>query len=517
MNLWGTPRRLAPLLALALCSMLFTAVAADAATTYHVDTTADGGDCGSGNPCSLRGAITAAADGDTVEVPHGDYNITGTITIGTGITLVGESAANTEVIGDAAHRVFNKTNGAVTIRNLTLTGGLAPAGNSPGYGGGIYQSGGDLVLDHVAVTGNTAECGGGGGVANLSDGNSLTITHSEISNNTVRTDTGGEFPCSGGVDLLGGGLLMFPFNPLSIDNTTIAGNSATIDGGGIYNGGLPSTRTAPELAGALPTAPLLNTTIAGNTISAPRDGTAAGLSAHGRDFAAQNSIVAGNLAGSTPVNCFQSDSFTTTGGYNIADDTSCGFTDATDKENTDPKLGSLAANGGQTRTMALQDGSPALDAFMSHGCPADDQRDVTRPQNGKCDIGAYERIVTPPADNPAPPGTPAAQPEPNQPKPRPGGPHVVVAGALAGCARSTVTAKISVKAPAGVRNVRVYLAGQRLKSTSKAKFSVVIGRSQLKVGHTKLKVVASDRLGRNVTRTVLLRRCRVRVAPAFTG
>ena len=63
---------------------------------------------------------------------------------------------------------------------------------------------------------------------------------------------------------------------------------------------------------------------------------------------------------------------------------------------SDPKLSSLANNGGPTQTMALQASSPAIDAGNNSVC-ADaltvndkDQRGMTRPQGPHCDIGAYE-------------------------------------------------------------------------------------------------------------------------------
>jgi hypothetical protein len=62
----------------------------------------------------------------------------------------------------------------------------------------------------------------------------------------------------------------------------------------------------------------------------------------------------------------------------------------------DPKLGSLADNGGPTETLALNDGSPAIDAGQTDGCPKFDQRGAERPVDGNsdgstaCDVGAYE-------------------------------------------------------------------------------------------------------------------------------
>lgn len=51
-----------------------------------------------------------------------------------------------------------------------------------------------------------------------------------------------------------------------------------------------------------------------------------------------------------------------------------------------PQLGTLGDFGGQTPTVPLLAGSPAIDAGSS--CPATDQRGF--PRSGVCDIGAYE-------------------------------------------------------------------------------------------------------------------------------
>jgi chitodextrinase len=85
-------------------------------------------------------------------------------------------------------------------------------------------------------------------------------------------------------------------------------------------------------------------------------------------------------------------------GYNIDTGSSCGFT-ATNHSlpNTQPELDALAWNGGSTQTMALPAGSPAIDAIPSAtpGCTGStDQRGITRPQGKRCDIGAYEVVVT---------------------------------------------------------------------------------------------------------------------------
>jgi hypothetical protein len=104
------------------------------------------------------------------------------------------------------------------------------------------------------------------------------------------------------------------------------------------------------------------------------------------------SIVANN----TGNNCFGGISDR---GYNLESTTDCGFTGTGDLQNTDPKLdpNGLQNNGGSTQTIALQQGSPAID-WVASGCPSTDQRGNARPDGtseSKCDIGAYESSYTP--------------------------------------------------------------------------------------------------------------------------
>ena len=82
------------------------------------------------------------------------------------------------------------------------------------------------------------------------------------------------------------------------------------------------------------------------------------------------------------------------GGGNIEGATTCALTGGGDRQNTNPLLGPLADNGGPTQTRALLVGSPAINGALASTCPAADQRGVSRPQLGACDIGAFELSAT---------------------------------------------------------------------------------------------------------------------------
>ena len=290
-----------------------------AASTITVTNT---NDAGAG---SLRQAIADAADGGTIQfdpsIAGGTISLaTGQLVIDKSLTIEGPVPGGMTVDGASNGRVFNigQTTGGVTLRNLTISGGLISDA-----GAGI-ASAGHLTLDHLLIAGNQNTAGVGGG---------LYLQQS----------------ASDGVVII---------------NSTITGNSAAGSGAGVY----------VEIGHLT----LTNVTVASNTST--------GVAVTGDGLVTiQSSIVAANSSG----NCVGSLADLQLGGTNLSSDASCGAAGTNMIVTADPKLGSLADNGGPTRTMALLRGSPAIDAATD--CTVNtDQRYVTRPQGAACDIGAYE-------------------------------------------------------------------------------------------------------------------------------
>jgi hypothetical protein len=236
------------------------------------------------------------------------------------------------------------------------------------HGGGAYVRGGGLftssttTLINSTVSANDAGWSGGG-ILTFSDVY-LTLTDSTVSENTA------QFCCGG----IGNGTDSYAI----ITNSTVSGNTAVSGpGGGILN--VPSA-----------TMTLTNSTVSGNSSNL----SAGGIYNHTdsvTNFA--NAIVADNL----PENCASDGSgLFNSIGYNLTDDTSCGFTATGDLVVADAMLNPLQNNGGPTETHDLIIGSPAIDAGSMDCPPPDtDQRGVARPLGAACDIGAVESLPEP--------------------------------------------------------------------------------------------------------------------------
>jgi len=168
-------------------------------------------------------------------------------------------------------------------------------------------------------------------------------------------------------------------------NCTISGNHLTdfdiSGGGGIYN-----------FNGHMN---VLNCTIANNYTTSFSAAAGGGFySASSENSYFKNTIVANNTAGN---DLYNNGSYSPPGsivsqGYNIDSENSCNFNQTTDQRNTNPILGPLQNNGGQTSTMAITASSPAFNRGTNSGAPETDQRGIARPQVATVDIGAFELV-----------------------------------------------------------------------------------------------------------------------------
>lgn len=381
---------------LAVLASLLVAAPAQAAT-FVVTKKEDSRDGQCNADCSLREAVDAAnVDGgaDEIVLPPGilrltlfgveDDNANGDLDVLTDVTIRGAGAAATTIQSAVDDRVIDLIGSISDLRllDLTITGGRALSPNRDG--GGIRSTeAGELLLERVVVRGNLARgeasAASGGGI--FKQLGPLIIRDSAIIGNQA---------LSGGS---GGGIwLETAAATLALSNVTIAENRANVNGGGVFlNSEIPAT--------------IVNTTITGNEAG----GNVGGLLGTTPDVVMRSSILAGNTAGSPNRDDCEEGEFAAplvSEGGNVGP-AACGFGQATDALTTAPLLSGLTASA--IPVLEPLPGSPALDRAVGL-CPATDARGVARPQGSACDAGAAELPV---AGTPAPPTTqPIASPAP---------------------------------------------------------------------------------------------------------
>jgi hypothetical protein len=192
-------------------------------------TVTNNADSGAG---SLRDAIASALPGDTINFSPAllpaTITLSSMLTISKNLTISGPGVSNLVVIdGGTNDTVIEIDSGTtVAISGLTIQHGLS----NSGYGGGILNNG-TLTLNNSTVSSNYAAIAGDG-IYNATGG-TLTVTNSTLSGNptgkfaAVACKNG--FPCPIG----GGGI--YNAGTVIVTNSTLSFNSATGDGGGIYN------------------------------------------------------------------------------------------------------------------------------------------------------------------------------------------------------------------------------------------------------------------------------------------
>lgn len=442
-----------------LAAALFAAPGASAASITPVNNAGDAGDgvcdvAGTGDGCTLREAVKAAnatAEADLITFAQG---LAGPIQLASNsikiynssLEIRGPGADKLTIDGPANDRIFklfgfDTPNEQVTISGLTLTDGHANDSSDPGSGGAIYSTkdglaeGFDcngymaaLTVSGLAINANTA-VGAGGGIAVSPDNfcsqndkaangaapgqavtgaGSLNVQNTTVSGNSADTD--------------GGGInLGFQAGSLLIENSTIAGNDAAGFGGGISIGRTtfgPSSKQAAKAVTLDRTDDINNTTVAGNVAD-----TGGGIDIlEGFQVGLSSTIVADNTAPTGPDLSSQSGS-SYEAGYSLLETITPAATVNTTVAGSnitgqDPQLAALAANGGPTQTKLPATTSPAIDTGISNALTTEQRgtaRTVDRPPANATggdgtDIGAVELAVDPvtPPDEP----TPTPEPEP---------------------------------------------------------------------------------------------------------
>ncbi len=408
-----------------VCLAVFLGAAAAApagASTINVNTLAD--EFAGNSSCSLREAVVSinagfgqlgcvyAPDGDAtpdvILLQSGTYVTSQILSFSQSAELRGRGSSSTFIHGTSGLVMSVELSGptlilrGVTMRN-TAGNGIAYIGpgarlevkysvlrdsGNDGWDGGAIHTFGSALLEYSTIRDNRGRLGGGVYVAGIDPSCRVELSHSTVSGNSAA---------------LGGGI--YSFCPVQVDNSTISGNRATAWWGGAI---LSRQNEGTDNTGYLS---LNLTTVAFNTAAKQGGGVFVYPWEHVETDArgsivARNTIVAyeptGWLGSESPApdyfGCpyFRDDEgfgWNLFGTPNVPNSDFCDVPlRASDQVGVDPRLGSLASNGGPTQTHALNSGSPAIDRSNEFFVETDQRGPAfPRPIGGAPDIGAFER------------------------------------------------------------------------------------------------------------------------------
>lgn len=324
---------------------------------------------------SLGGAIYV----DGVRASGGSFTISGS-------AFDGNTTYNS---GGAIHVNLYENDAPFTLTRSSftdnaVTGGTRAQGGA--IGGGGTSIGGNTGNPQITITdslfsGNSVRksgtpIDGSGGALSFPQRARITIANSTFTGNTAH---GTSFNANGGAIYI-----INNTNQFEIINSTIANNHAGWVGGGVVNSALPGTNTPGGI--------IRNTIFADNTAD---NGTNTwDIQQHCSAIDIGGSVIPPLVNGGSNLQFPDRNP-----NPNFWNETVCaaGITIA------DANLQALADNGGDTQTMALTSGSPAIDIGSSSVCAAApvnnlDQRGQSRPIDGDgiggavCDIGAFEFV-----------------------------------------------------------------------------------------------------------------------------
>lgn len=376
--------------------------------------------------------VPVVQENGTVE--QGDASGGGLCAAGSGAVEITRSTFSHNTATEEGGGIYIDNNGSVVITDSNVFknhahhggGGIQNAGMRVTFqrmniydnvsdldGGGIESQGsGDFTILDCNIFNNTAE--NGGGLANAADGRFL-LGQTSVFDNRARI---GESDDTG----LGGGIYVLGDSGIRFENVTVSGNKAQVRGGGVFIDADADTKIAnctitlneaPAAAGLGGEVGSINFPIMPSTAVVLRN-----------TIIANNRVVQGPMAddsaeiaaGILPDQC--SFALGSQGG-NIDTGNSCHFAGPRDRNNAKRvSLDALSNNGGFVYTHAVRDDSMAIDAGVGPGLGltlADgsnippilmtDARGVSRPKNGRVDVGAYEHEGPYPDPDFVPPDT----------------------------------------------------------------------------------------------------------------
>ncbi|CAN5157061.1 hypothetical protein BH20ACT5_BH20ACT5_00830 [soil metagenome] len=175
----------------------------------------------------------------------GGLHLTGEGTVSVQQSVVADNTATAEGGG-----LWNSATGTMTVTQTVVRRNVASGAAADQGGGGLYNDGGLLVVSRVQVTDKVADGAAGSGGGILNNLGTLRVEFTKLNRNSA-TRAGGAIESNVGTTTLnrvamadndtgpnpgnGGGLHLTGAGTVLIDFSSVVGNSATNEGGGLWN------------------------------------------------------------------------------------------------------------------------------------------------------------------------------------------------------------------------------------------------------------------------------------------
>ena len=336
---------------------------------------------------TIQSAVDAAGNGDVLLLAAETFTEQNITITNKSLTIIGVSPASTivqahAVAESATDRVFKITHSSYSKANLVFLEKITIRnGNSARKAGGLYGQNTTIRLKDCSIESNSTTTpvnagyyGDGGGGIQLENSNLIAENCTFFDNHHISSYK---------TDMMGGGAIAFfpndQVNYMEISNCTFSDNSSGAHGGAIMN--------KPTITNDIR---ITNSTFVGN--SAPYGGAyrQMGSGANPQPIFLINSLFYGNTASLGGSQMYSQEATNWTVDNCLIEDTSAAGLAGVFKDcivGVDPLLGSLADNGGFTKTYSIGSGSPAIDKGTTTDLLLDQRGSSIL---GTRDIGSYE-------------------------------------------------------------------------------------------------------------------------------
>ncbi|MBE7516768.1 MAG: carboxypeptidase regulatory-like domain-containing protein [Chloracidobacterium sp.] len=203
------------------------------------------------NNCTVSNNTAGSANAaNSIGAGIFNYSSNSTVNI-TDSLITGNTVSNTSSSVIAMGGGVASAGGTVNISNSIISNNLATSSGFHAFSGGVHITGGTATITGSTIANNSATVTGGGGAALIggvyNEQASVSIIGSNVTNNSVSNSANPGNAYHAGIRTLSGTIAAVT----TITNSTISGNTAADEGGGVVNLATSTANATTNITGSL--------------------------------------------------------------------------------------------------------------------------------------------------------------------------------------------------------------------------------------------------------------------------